>query len=327
MAWLAWLARAMQANGQTVFHVDRLQPAWLPDAGRRRLVPAAATAAAVVAHLVLTALPLVAVSAVVVRIGSPPPPAGELLGRLAPAWLLALAGGAALALAIHDRAIEPIGWSSAAFRRALPAMGVRGALVGPPLGVTIALLIQPSGLSPALLGPAALALPVGIAAGVGFAIAAGVQFPSDAAPAAPGRDLDQLRRTARMGALAGPLVVCPPVALVCALALRFLPGHVAPLLTVAAALFAAFPVALLTALRFGGTAYMRHRILLWLLWRDGLAARDVTDFLAYAARLNLLRRQGGGYEFVHPLLRQYFAELAALPATRAPRAAQAARAS
>jgi hypothetical protein len=109
-------------------------------------------------------------------------------------------------------------------------------------------------------------------------------------------------RAALLGALVGLPVGSP-------FALPLFVGRIAPLVTAVAALFGALLVALLTALQFGGIANLRRQIVLWLLHRDGLVARDVPDFLAYAVRLNLLRRQGGGYEFVHPLLRQYFAEL------------------
>ena len=31
-AWLAWLARGMQAHDQTIFLIEQLQPSWLSDA-------------------------------------------------------------------------------------------------------------------------------------------------------------------------------------------------------------------------------------------------------------------------------------------------------
>ena len=34
--WLAWLARAMTRQGQTVFYLERLQPEWLPTPALRR---------------------------------------------------------------------------------------------------------------------------------------------------------------------------------------------------------------------------------------------------------------------------------------------------
>src|SRR5438132_6028687 len=201
-------------------------------------------------------------------------------------------------------------WSPAAFRRALAPTLVRGAVIGPLLGILGALLVQPV-LRPSLvlLGWAAIGLPVGLGVSLWFALAAGYEQPADQAPTAPGRDIDNLLRTARFNAVVSLLVVGPVVAVVCGLAFWLSTGRASPATMAIAGLFAVSQVALFTFLQRGGMAYLRHRVLRWLLHRDGCAAPDMLDFLAHAARLNVLRRQGGGYEFVHPLLRQYFAEL------------------
>jgi hypothetical protein len=76
---------------------------------------------------------------------------------------------------------------------------------------------------------------------------------------------------------------------------------------------------LIVGLRRGGSAYIRHRILLWLLiWRGDFPA-DYLGYLEHAVGLVLLQRHGGIYEFVHRELRDYFADLA--PAAEAARAA------
>jgi hypothetical protein len=59
--------------------------------------------------------------------------------------------------------------------------------------------------------------------------------------------------------------------------------------------------------RRGGGAYLRHVALRTLLTRDRAIPADLVGFLEYAANLVLLRRRGGGYEFVHGLLLQHFA--------------------
>jgi hypothetical protein len=50
-----------------------------------------------------------------------------------------------------------------------------------------------------------------------------------------------------------------------------------------------------------------------LLWRNGSTPRpwQYVRFLDYAADRVLLRRVGGGYSFIHPLLMDYFASLGA----------------
>jgi len=74
------------------------------------------------------------------------------------------------------------------------------------------------------------------------------------------------------------------------------------------------------SLRRGLGAYLRHALLLGLLAGAGSAPRDCVGFLEYASDLVLLRRRGGGFEFVHRLLLDHFADLgaAAPPPEREP---------
>lgn len=62
------------------------------------------------------------------------------------------------------------------------------------------------------------------------------------------------------------------------------------------------------ALRRGGGAFLRHAVLRRLLVRNGAAPADYVGFLDHASNLILLRRRGGGYEFVHRLLLEHFAD-------------------
>jgi len=62
------------------------------------------------------------------------------------------------------------------------------------------------------------------------------------------------------------------------------------------------------SLRRGMGAYLRHTLLRELLARAGSAPRDYVGFLEHASNLILLRRRGGGYEFVHRLLLEHFAD-------------------
>jgi len=78
------------------------------------------------------------------------------------------------------------------------------------------------------------------------------------------------------------------------------------------------------ALRRGVGAYVRHALLRSLLAAAGAAPRGYVGFLEHAARLILLRRRGGGYEFVHRMLLEHFAEAALVPSPLAGGAAAAA---
>ena len=61
---------------------------------------------------------------------------------------------------------------------------------------------------------------------------------------------------------------------------------------------------------FGGwDAWIKHFVLRFLLWRGGYLPWNLPRFLDYAAERILLRKVGGGYLFIHRLLREYFASL------------------
>jgi hypothetical protein len=67
--------------------------------------------------------------------------------------------------------------------------------------------------------------------------------------------------------------------------------------------------ALLAVLIFGGLAVLRHLLIRVLLARADLLPWQAVRFLDDAARRILLYKDGGGYRFIHSLLRDYFAEL------------------
>ena len=70
---------------------------------------------------------------------------------------------------------------------------------------------------------------------------------------------------------------------------------------------AALVAGLLAGLFGGGLACLRHGLLRALLWRTRSLALNIPHFLDYAAERILLRKVGGGYIFLHPLLLDYFA--------------------
>ena len=78
------------------------------------------------------------------------------------------------------------------------------------------------------------------------------------------------------------------------------------------ALFAALIVGLtgglIVGLLNGWLAYIRHKVLRLLLSKAGVIPANYAGFLDEATARVLLRKVGGSYMFVHPLLRDYFAE-------------------
>jgi hypothetical protein len=69
----------------------------------------------------------------------------------------------------------------------------------------------------------------------------------------------------------------------------------------------------LIAQAVGGRAYVCHYILRYILYRNGAMPWQYIRFLDEATRRNILQRVGGGHRFVHPLLMDYFASIAAGP--------------
>jgi len=68
----------------------------------------------------------------------------------------------------------------------------------------------------------------------------------------------------------------------------------------------------LAGLWYGGTDIIKHYILRLILFHKGKAPRRFDHFLKYAVRLGFIHKVGGGYIFMHSLLRDYFADSVAL---------------
>lgn len=73
------------------------------------------------------------------------------------------------------------------------------------------------------------------------------------------------------------------------------------------------PGGLFGSLFGGGMKYLQYYILRFLLWRSGVLPWHAVPFLEEATACILLQRVGGGYRFIHPLLQEYVASLAASP--------------
>jgi eukaryotic-like serine/threonine-protein kinase len=66
---------------------------------------------------------------------------------------------------------------------------------------------------------------------------------------------------------------------------------------------------LIFGLQNGGSAYLKHYVLRFVLWRNDYAPLNYIRFLDYAAERVFLRKVGGGYIFTHRFLMEYFATL------------------
>lgn len=66
---------------------------------------------------------------------------------------------------------------------------------------------------------------------------------------------------------------------------------------------------LVGGLQFGGLAYFQHYLLRLLFARSRILPWRAARLLEEATECILLQRVGGGYQFMHPLLQEYFASL------------------
>lgn len=134
------------------------------------------------------------------------------------------------------------------------------------------------------------------------------------------RSLDDLQQGSRMRytALTSLRVTLPLVAVmwvIAGLTIQPLSGVWG---TLQAGAFTGFNVVLLIWLLFGGYPTLQHRLIRWLLWRDGLTPKNYRRFLDDAVALVLMRRVGNGYIFIHRYLLEYLAGAKPTPDTEDP---------
>jgi transcriptional regulator with XRE-family HTH domain len=374
--WLSWLAGAMRDHGEGVFHVDWIQPSWLPARPQRALVtfgPAAlvvlvgglvGTLDMLLASLLLHTHPQlldVAAGLGAGRIGLP----REVAGGAAAGAAVGLLAGLLAAVFTYDRRIaptNPLRWSWATFRRNLPNVlaAVVGAVLvsllvdrvltgllvhlvyglllvvlfkaltlegGPLQGLLRRLPRHPwqwalllagllaAGAAAAVASgapPATLAYRVGARLVVGLCLGLmfGPQAPLCEPGPPPGEGIEMSRRHGVNAGLASGLVAVVLFGLTSGIGVGRVMGlPVGVFIGLADGLSIAVIVGIGVALRRGGGAYLRHAVLRRLLVRAGAAPRDYVGFLDHACALILMRRRGGGYEFVHRLLLDHFADL------------------
>ncbi|MDQ6900632.1 MAG: NACHT domain-containing protein [Candidatus Dormibacteraeota bacterium] len=327
--WLVNLALLLLSRGQTTLYVDWMQPDWLASRFQRRLVTVGVAAAAAVicalANIVVTILFTLFGASVTVR-GYDPGQAGNVLVLALDAAFF----GVVVGLASYQSGITPtdrLRWSWKELGHNLPGLLRAGFLGGAALGVVAGLIIGLTigsnliGLALLILsGVTSWGLLGALVTGAGFGPITALQPQLRPSPTGPGQGMRASRRNgmvggfvaAALGGVAGGLV-----------------GGVVTLAETSTGLIAAGPSGLILAavnglnlglhlaivfgliawFRRGGGAYLRHVALRTLLTRDRAIPADLVGFLEYAANLVLLRRRGGGYEFVHGLLLQHFASL------------------
>jgi hypothetical protein len=241
-----------------------------------------------------------------------------LVGGLFYGLYLALPIGLIVALVAYHPTITPterLRWTTTSLRRNSRRWFMRAALAafGASLIVPLsfALILGRADLAVDLAFVVLGALPLALIIGVLFGLLSGLQTQSYVTPPAPGKAIYMSKRNALLSGLGVGLGVALSVGLVLFALILGLGGGLINALVFGPpiGLVGGLIVGFLTALQRGGGAYLRHHVLRWVLVRTRSIPRDYVAFLDYGTQLILLRRRGGGYEFIHRLLLEHFAAL------------------
>lgn len=284
--WLGWLAHGMLAHNQSVFLIEGLRPSWLASPFQRRLH-----------HFVFVATFTLLTAALLGGfLASRVDPSLVLFGWLGGGGLGALMGVYTANSFSRHEMVERLKWSW----RGAAAGSVGGALFGLVMGIFwISVMHVTEWLGQQIdwplhwdLSDPFKWLPASVLIGiVWFMIADGLNTASVETHTQVGQGL---RDSVRNGFI-GALVAGGPMLLILSLT-TFNPATII--------LFAGEG-----GLLFGWAAVFNHYTLRFMLWRSGALPWDYIKFLNSAADLILLRRVGGGYQFIHRSLQEYFAAL------------------
>ena len=57
---------------------------------------------------------------------------------------------------------------------------------------------------------------------------------------------------------------------------------------------------------YGGVEVLKHLMLRWVMYQQGISPWRYTRFLEYAKKLHFLKPQSSGYAFIHDWFQEYF---------------------
>jgi serine/threonine protein kinase/GTPase SAR1 family protein len=306
--WLSWLARKLIQQSQTVFLIERLQPAWLDARYQKTLYRL------IVAFLAGISLGFSQglISQLGIGLmntfqhGSP----NELMHRLVNGLIIGLVIGPITGLAVgffqnEIKPVETLKWSWKAARKGLICWAIAGFLIGLIGGAIVGLVnllvsgVEPRDLVKALLGEIRpLDGWMGLIGGSVYGLTGGLGGLDIETRSTPNQAIRMSAASARIFALVG--------ALVGGLAGGLLGSFTGDFME---ALIYGFSVGLVFGLiGGGGLACVDHFALRLILFCKGYIPWNLTRFLNYATDRIFLQRVGGGYIFVHRLLMEHFAQ-------------------
>jgi hypothetical protein len=218
-----------------------------------------------------------------------------LIAGLFPGLVTGLAVGLLMRLTRRTYRIEPVEprrWSWTTARSGLLLGLIAGPLVGLSLGLAVGAASR--------VGPLG-GVGVGLVVALGCMLEGGLKPQASVQPAVPLQGISAAAQTGRSSGLVMGLLLGLAGVLIVGLLNGLGVGLIAGVVIGLAG-------GLDIGLANGGGSYLRHRLLVWLLSRQGLIPPNLIGFLDYADSRILLRRAGGGYLFIHRLLQDYFAD-------------------
>jgi DNA polymerase III delta prime subunit len=292
--WLTWLARSLMHNNLSVFYVEWMQPEWLASRAQRWIVAIVPSILSGLAVGLITGLGYGLALGLVLGLV-----AGIIggLGRITPA--------------------EELRWS---WRRVW-RYSIGGLALGLGTGLILALVyglastlvyVQEYGLVVVLVTVLVTGLSTGLILGLILGLVGGLAPSQIVTRSIPNEGIRRSLRNALISfltlGLGGGLVYGLVVGLVVGL-------DVEMEVEVDAGLDVGLKWGLISGLigglNNGGSAYIKHYLLRFVLWRNDCAPWNYIRFLDHAAERVFLRKVGGGYIFTHRLLMEYFATLPA----------------
>jgi len=186
--------------------------------------------------------------------------------------------------------VEERRWSWERTLRLLPAYLSAGIVVGLLIGLLVG---QVDGLLGQLLPPLTASIVAGLLTGLLASAIFGVTYRDDEEKAVPNQGIWRSGRNAIRSGLEGALGGALFGALVMA-------GPVSWIIT-------ALIVGLIGALACGGITVISHLALRLVIWQHTPFPLRSVRFLEHAVERGVLQRVGGGYQFLHPLLREHLA--------------------
>lgn len=309
LRWLTWLAQGMKKESQTVFFIERMEPAWLQNKAQKITYR--------VGNIVLAGLICWLASLLIfVLIGGL---IGNLLAGLAGGLIFGLIAGLIGALigglSREDiKTVETLKFAWKEVRNNLISRLIVGLIVGVIFGSVIGL--SSGGIYGLMIG-LIVGLIIGLIIGLIAVLASGLSgrlrgLKKDEL-IIPNQGIWRSVRNAGIGGLIGGLMGGLPMVLIGGL-LFVLFRESGMLLLLSQGLTWVAVISLNAGLSSGlmssgGEACSQHLTLRLILYRKGYIPWNYARFLDYAAERIFLQKVGGGYIFMHRLLLEHFAQM------------------